>query len=206
MAVEAARASGLTKGLLLGTRSSSRLCAKKQMRLRQPDPSLHSCVRYLQTEGEGCSGCHPVCHSCLQQVHKLGPKTKSEDCLRPVPAPDCQWFKSLQDRQLAVVQWDAAKSSETGTRSVPHAADLAQGQIPPCDAHGPGRPDAHLVKLLKTWLSQPCTVASSSRSCSLVKVVEVKFVRAASHPDPEAVPAEVMWRAASPTYRPSRSS
>ena len=50
MAVEAARASGLTKGLLLGTRSSSRLCAKKQMRLRQPAPSLHSCVRYLQTE------------------------------------------------------------------------------------------------------------------------------------------------------------
>lgn len=45
--VAAARASGGTKGLQVGTRSSSRLWAKKQMCRRHFVPSLHSCVRYL---------------------------------------------------------------------------------------------------------------------------------------------------------------
>lgn len=45
--VAAARASGGTKGLQVGTRSSSRLWAKKQMCRRHFVPSLQSCVRYL---------------------------------------------------------------------------------------------------------------------------------------------------------------
>jgi hypothetical protein len=43
----AASTSGGTKGLVAGTRSWARLCAKKHTRRRQPMPSLHSCVRYL---------------------------------------------------------------------------------------------------------------------------------------------------------------
>lgn len=46
--VAAASASGGTKGLQVGTRSSSRLCAKKQICRRHLVPSLHNCVRYLQ--------------------------------------------------------------------------------------------------------------------------------------------------------------
>lgn len=43
----AASASGGTNGLIEGTRSSSRVCAKKQTWRVHRSPSLHSCVRYL---------------------------------------------------------------------------------------------------------------------------------------------------------------
>lgn len=48
--VAAARASGGTKGLQVGTLSSSRLCAKKQICRLHLVPSLHSCVRYLHQQ------------------------------------------------------------------------------------------------------------------------------------------------------------
>ena len=57
----AASTSGGTKGLVAGTRSCARLCAKKHTRRRQPMPSLHSCVRYLP--GARC-GCCCFSHSC----------------------------------------------------------------------------------------------------------------------------------------------
>jgi len=45
----AARASGATNGFVLGTRSSSSVCAKKHTRRRHRMPSLHSCVLYLRS-------------------------------------------------------------------------------------------------------------------------------------------------------------
>ena len=51
-AAAAASACGLTKGLLDGTRSSLSVWAKKHTRRLQFVPSLHSCVRYLQQQGD----------------------------------------------------------------------------------------------------------------------------------------------------------
>ena len=63
--VAAARASGGTKGLQVGTRSSSRLWAKKQMCRRHFVPSLHSCVRYLHARKD---------HSWCQMTQQKGSK------------------------------------------------------------------------------------------------------------------------------------
>lgn len=114
--VTAASVSGLTKGLLEGTRSSCRVCAKKHTRRQQPSPSLHSWVRYLrQRTAEGIiDGCWATVPSVPLAL------------LSPVSA--------TQHKSNGITGWDVASIRR---RYVRKDTDLLARMRCPADTHIP---------------------------------------------------------------------